>query len=209
MTSLRIRLGLLATSVALLPVIPVSAATQPSHAMHDESMSMEEMTAMLKTKTGDAFDQAFIEMMVPHHQGAIAMARIARHEAQNDELQHMAEEMIDEQRKEIRKLKRWFNQWDYDHEMRMSWRDMSMKMEGHSELMTMDEMVDMLRDAEGVEFDLLFIDMMTPHHQGAIDMAKIALTNAKHQEIKGMAQMIITSQQAEIEKLQQLRTELQ
>lgn len=172
-------------------------------------MSMEEMTAMLEMKTGDAFDQAFIEMMVPHHQGAIAMARIARHEAQNDELQHMAEEMIDEQRKEIRKLKRWFNQWDYDHEMRMSWRDMSMKMEGHSELMTMDEMVDMLRDAEGVEFDLLFINMMIPHHQGAIDMAKIALTNAKHQEIKDMAQMIITSQQAEIEQLQQLRTELQ
>ncbi len=205
MISLRTSLGLLTTILTLLPVIPASAAMQSSHAMHDESMTMEEMTAMLQAKTGDAFDRAFIEMMVPHHQGAIAMAKIARREAQHDELQQMAEDMIDEQRKEIRTLKRWFNQWDYDHEMRMSWRDMSMAMQGHSEPMTMDEMLDMLRDSEDVEFDLMFIDMMIPHHQGAIDMAKIALTNAKHQEIKDMAQMIITSQQTEIDQMQQWR----
>lgn len=185
----------------LLPIVP-------AYAMHEEPMSMEQMIAMLKTKTGDDFDRTFIEMMIPHHQGAIAMARIAKHEAQNEELQNMAEEMIDEQRGEIRTLKRWFNQWDYDHEMRMSWRDMSMTMQGHSQPMTMDEMVDMLRDAEGMEFDMMFIDMMIPHHQGAIDMAKVALTNAKHQEIKDMAQMIITSQQEEIEHLKHLRSQL-
>lgn len=46
--------------------------------------------------------------------------------------------------------------------------------------------------------DQMFIDMMVPHHQGAIEMAKIAQTRGEHPEIKAMAEGILTSQQAEI-----------
>src|SRR5215204_4286530 len=38
------------------------------------------------------------------------------------------------------------------------------------------------------EFDQLFMDMMVPHHQGAVEMARIAQDRAEHQEIKDMAQ---------------------
>src|SRR5688500_5494735 len=47
-------------------------------------------------------------------------------------------------------------------------------------------------------FDQQFIDMMTPHHEGAVEMAKIAQTRAAHAEIKTMASAIITAQQKEI-----------
>jgi uncharacterized protein (DUF305 family) len=49
--------------------------------------------------------------------------------------------------------------------------------------------------------DKAFIDAMVPHHQGAIEMARVALKNAEHAEIKELTRNIISSQQAEIEEL--------
>jgi uncharacterized protein (DUF305 family) len=49
--------------------------------------------------------------------------------------------------------------------------------------------------------DERFIDAMVPHHQGAIDMAEVALENAEHPELLQLAQNIISTQQAEIEEL--------
>ena len=47
-------------------------------------------------------------------------------------------------------------------------------------------------------FDRQFIDMMVPHHQGAVAMARIALTRAQHPQIKRLAQSIVAAQQREI-----------
>jgi len=55
------------------------------------------------------------------------------------------------------------------------------------------------------EFDLRFIDGMTPHHQGAIAMAQEALQKAQHPEIKKLAQDIIDAQQKEIAEMKQWR----
>ena len=57
------------------------------------------------------------------------------------------------------------------------------------------------------EFDLMFIDMMIPHHEGAIAMAEVALEKGEHQEIKDLAKAIIESQQAEIDQMMAWRDE--
>ena len=57
------------------------------------------------------------------------------------------------------------------------------------------------------DFDQMFIDMMVPHHQAATEMAQIALDRAEHPEIRTMAEEMIAKQQAEIEELQNLRSE--
>lgn len=54
----------------------------------------------------------------------------------------------------------------------------------------------------GDEFDRFFIANMIAHHQGAVDMANIALMNAKHQELKDMANGIVTAQTKEISNMQ-------
>jgi uncharacterized protein (DUF305 family) len=51
---------------------------------------------------------------------------------------------------------------------------------------------------KGEDYDRLFLSNMIAHHQGAVDMAELALTSAKHQELKDMAQDIINSQTSEI-----------
>ena len=47
-----------------------------------------------------------------------------------------------------------------------------------------------------------FLMQMIPHHQGAIDMANLAKQNAKHQEIKDLAEGIISAQANEIEMME-------
>lgn len=47
-------------------------------------------------------------------------------------------------------------------------------------------------------FDQAFLSEMIVHHQGAVEMAELALANAKHQEIKDLAKTIITAQNKEI-----------
>jgi uncharacterized protein (DUF305 family) len=55
--------------------------------------------------------------------------------------------------------------------------------------------------------DRRFIDAMVPHHQGAIDMAEVALTNAEHERIKQLSRAIISTQQAEIKELKSIKEE--
>jgi uncharacterized protein (DUF305 family) len=43
-----------------------------------------------------------------------------------------------------------------------------------------------------------FVAMMTPHHQGAIDMARIYLRDGKDPDIRAMAERIISDQEREI-----------
>jgi len=57
-----------------------------------------------------------------------------------------------------------------------------------------------------MDVDLWFLDNMIPHHQGAIDMANMALKNSERQEIITLAQSIIISQQKEINMMRQWKT---
>jgi uncharacterized protein (DUF305 family) len=55
----------------------------------------------------------------------------------------------------------------------------------------------------GEEYDRLFLANMMAHHQGAIDMANLALKSASHQEIKDLASNIVSAQTGEINDMTQ------
>lgn len=55
-----------------------------------------------------------------------------------------------------------------------------------------------LRGKRGDDFDRAFLTEMIVHHEGAVEMAELALQNAKHQEIKDLASAIIAAQNKEI-----------
>lgn len=66
----------------------------------------------------------------------------------------------------------------------------------------MDEMMEGLSGKTGDDFDKAFLSEMIMHHEGAVDMAEAALENAKHAEIKIMADAIIKAQTTEIKQMQ-------
>jgi uncharacterized protein (DUF305 family) len=72
---------------------------------------------------------------------------------------------------------------------------------GSEGMMTASEML--MEDGE--YSDERFIDAMVPHHQGAIDMAEVALENAEHPELLQLAQNVVSTQQAEIEELREIK----
>jgi uncharacterized protein (DUF305 family) len=58
---------------------------------------------------------------------------------------------------------------------------------------------------QDANYDARFIDLMIPHHEAAIMMAKDALQKTNRPEVKQMAQNIITAQEKEIAQLKQWR----
>lgn len=80
--------------------------------MDPMGMSMADMWAMLEGKTGDDLDKAFLEWMIPHHQGAIDMAEYLVN-AKNPELKQMWIEIIEAQQAEINQMETWLIEWGY------------------------------------------------------------------------------------------------
>ena len=72
----------------------------------------------------------------------------------------------------------------------------------NNEDMAMSGMTNILSSKTGDEFDKAFMEQMIIHHQGAIDMAKLAQVNAKHDEIKNLANDILSTQSKEIDMMQ-------
>ncbi len=69
--------------------------------------------------------------------------------------------------------------------------------------MTMADMNKQLEKLSGDEFDKTFIEMMTVHHEGAVAMAELIPTRAKHDEIKTLGIAIIAAQTKEIAEMEQ------
>lgn len=69
--------------------------------------------------------------------------------------------------------------------------------------MSMSQMADQLKDKTGDEFDKAFIEGMISHHEGAIEMARMAESQAQHKEIKSLSKEIISAQATEITQMKQ------
>jgi uncharacterized protein (DUF305 family)/uncharacterized cupredoxin-like copper-binding protein len=159
------------------------------------------------------FDLAFIDMMIPHHEGAVAMAMVALERGEHEEIRILAQDIVDAQDAEIAQLRAWRSEW-YPGAPTVTMADMTQMqnmgqmMPGMSDLMgsmgmmQMDPAADVAALCSVTDaFDRAFIDMMIPHHQSAIMMAQAALQHAQHQELKDLAHEIVDAQQREIDQM--------
>ena len=152
------------------------------------------------------YDLRFIDGMILHHQGAIVMAQEALANSQREEIRELAQNIITAQEAEIAKMQQWRTLWypKAPSEPQAWHSKMNHMMAMSSEQMAMMRMDVDLGPADQ-EFDIRFIDAMIPHHEGALVMAQDALAKSQREEIKQLAQGILSSQQVEIEQMRQWR----
>ena len=160
-------------------------------------MGSGEMARQMVMENGKYSDERFVDAMVPHHQGAIEMAKVALKQAEHEEIKELSHNIISSQRAEIEELKSIKK-----GEFGTSQVPMEMSQE---QMRGMGMMMDPQQLANQKPFDEAFIDAMIPHHQSAIYMAQVASEKSKIPEIKELAQDIVSAQKREIEQMKQWR----
>ena len=149
-----------------------------------------------RSTIGNGVDRAFVADMAPHHRSAIAMAEIAREQGQSRFVRNLAADIIEAQEEEIAVL------IGADAELAEAGvRTGSLRVPAHG--MGMDDDPAMLRGAR--PFDRAFVDMMVPHHQGAVRMARDELARGQSSELKGLAKDIVKAQRREIAQMEAFR----
>lgn len=148
-------------------------------------------------------DEHFIEQMIPHHDGAIAMANMALVKANRTEVKTLAKEIIEAQEREIKDMQSWYKNWfnkDVNTKNTFSMMNGGGMMSGRGMHMGGQEDVTALENA--ADFDKAFIEGMIPHHQLAIMMAQMLKSGTNRPEMLTLANNIIESQSEEITKMQ-------
>lgn len=154
----------------------------------------------------ESYDLRFLDAMVPHHEGAVVMAKEVLQKSQRPEMKKLAKEIIQAQSKEIAQMKQWRSAWyPKAPTTPMAWHAPM----GHMMEMSAEQRKAMMMSldlgAADAQFDLRFLDAMIPHHEGALVMAKDVLSKSQRPEMKQLAQNILASQQQEIAQMQQWR----
>jgi uncharacterized protein (DUF305 family) len=169
--------------------------SQMNHGSMD--MGSNGMARQMVMENGKYSDKAFIDAMVPHHQGAIEMARVALKNAEHAEIKELSRNIISSQQAEIEELKAIKKE---------EFGTSNVPMETSPEQMrSMGMMMDPQELANREPFDKAFIDAMIPHHQSAIEMAEVAYEKSKNPRIKELAENIMSAQKREIEQMKQWR----
>ncbi|OKH48182.1 DUF305 domain-containing protein [Phormidium tenue NIES-30] len=152
------------------------------------------------------YDLRFIDGMIPHHEGAVVMAEAALENSQRPEIRQLAEDIIAAQQVEIAQMRDWRAAWypDAPAEPMMYHAEMNHDMAMSEEMISAMRM-DMDLGGADDEFDLRFINAMIPHHEGAVAMAEDLKGKSDRPELLTLADEIITSQQAEIDQMEQWR----
>ena len=160
-----------------------------------ESM-MATMKKMDTLKMSNDFDVDFANSMSIHHEAAIDMSMLQIATGKDSMMIAMAKNIITTQKEGIAQFKKFV----------MNSKVTNSKMDNSdSQNILADDMKEMMRNLSGKKMmgsiDDDFAMFMILHHSTAIKMAKDELTFGKQKQMKAMAEKIIATQTAEVNKL--------
>jgi uncharacterized protein (DUF305 family) len=95
----------------------VSATPMMWHAAmnHEMAMTAEHKQSMMMSmslgKADAGFDKRFLDAMIPHHQGAVTMAKDSLQKSKRPELQKLSKNIISSQQSEIDRMTQWLQKW--------------------------------------------------------------------------------------------------
>lgn len=138
-------------------------------------------------------DLMFLQMMIPHHQQAIDISNIALKTSKDSELLALAKTIIKGQTSEIIQMNSWLRDANADPGLGHS-------MEGMGGMLDTSEL-SALTSATGQNFDILWLEGMIRHHDGAVHMTTM-IKDASNPDIKTFGEKIVKEQSTQILQMQ-------
>ncbi|MFB8036318.1 DUF305 domain-containing protein [Streptomyces sp. NPDC056004] len=184
---------LAAALVALMLVRPSSSAGSPS---------AEGSAATAPSDT--SVDVGFARDMAIHHQQAVEMSFIVRDRTSDEAVRRLAYDIINTQANQRGMMLGWLEMWGRaksSSAMPMKWMNHPFTPRGDGSLMpgmATNTELDELRAAKGRAAEVLYLKLMTPHHQAGVEMAAAAATSADTDEIRNLAAGMVRGQQSEM-----------
>ncbi|MGD9562306.1 MAG: DUF305 domain-containing protein [Pyrinomonadaceae bacterium] len=160
-------------------------------------------------------DVEFMQGMIMHHAQAVEMTDMIASRTQNRDVRLLGARISQSQSDEMAFMKRWLAVRGHSWEMTMAGAKSHAAHShgGHAEqphrmpgMLTPEQMA-MLEKAKGAEFDLLFLNGMIQHHEGALVMVKDLFESAgsgQDAELFNFASDVDSGQRAEIKSMQNL-----
>ncbi|WP_295626784.1 DUF305 domain-containing protein [uncultured Corynebacterium sp.] len=173
----------------------------------ESSQPETEMPAVDEAGPHNDADVEFNHMMMAHHQQAMTMAGLIEGRTDNPDIVDLGARIAETQGREIEEMSSRLSAWGEDptapsaHGAHGGGQgDGSAHMDG----MLTDEQMRALAEAEGPEFDRLFLEGMIEHHEGAVDMAESIIRDGENEATRELAEGMVDSQQKEIEEMRAL-----
>lgn len=171
-----------------------SASSTPSGATSGEPIAEEH----------NDDDVMFAQMMIPHHEQAVDMSEIllAKDDVPAD-VRAFAQKVVDAQGPEIERMNQMLRTW----EAPMPGEDSTSMGHGAGGMMSEEDM-GMLNDAQGTDAARLYLEQMTVHHEGAVEMARDQVEQGQNPQAVELARQVVEDQEAEITEMEQMLQEL-
>lgn len=190
--------------LALLAALPLTLALGLSGCANTQEMpGMDHASdsSSVSPAPVSAADQMFVTMMIPHHEQAIEMSDvILAKEGVDERVRTLAEEIKAAQGPEIERMNAWLTEWGVGS-------DGHAGMDHGDGMMSAEDMAN-LEAANGADAARLFLEQMIVHHEGAVEMAQVAVENGEDPDVRALAQEVIDAQQIEIATMRDLLTQL-
>ena len=153
------------------------------------------MVRMADAPVGNSPATIFLNQMILHHQGAIAMANYEIIHGKNGEMIQLAKSIRVEQKSEIEQMQLWLKQTSANGTPIPPMFQLAMDQ-------TMDVMMKTMPLTHALtDIDKAFAAVMKPHHQAAIDMAKVLLQYSGNGPVNAYARQLMANQQIDIDQM--------
>ena len=191
-------------AVGAIAVFSLSACSGDSNSAPTNSQSADSMMGngtMGSESSLSAADIMFLQMMIPHHEQAIEMSKLASTNTKDPEVLDLAARIEAAQQPEIDLMKKLLSDAGQSD---MSGHGMSHGM-GDDGMLSESDMI-ALASAKNTAFDARYLTGMIAHHNGAIAMAG-EVSNSTNSDVKTLANNIVTSQAVEVTEMNNLLPE--
>ena len=184
------------------PIVQPGAPGEPSR-----KISAEEASNLAGIRFTEA-DVKFMQGMISHHAQALEMTELLASRSERQLMHTLAKRIELSQEDEIKMMQEWLRSRDQEATaVDAHHAHGSVLMPG----MLNAEQMGLLEQAQGVEFDRLFLELMIMHHQGALTMVENLLAQqgaAQDSAIYGFTSDIIADQSMEIDRMGGMLAEL-